>query len=96
MRVGKVIAVSDQYRTNRNKLVIALFIIIATVSFAFALFYYYVEDQLQRSGEKPSFDPADRQEIRRLKSKSAEMRRVLAVEIGVTENLRLTIKELKD
>ncbi|MCH2351171.1 MAG: hypothetical protein MK322_06870 [Pseudomonadales bacterium] len=96
MRVGKVIAVSDQYRTNRNKLVIALFIIIATVSFAFALFYYYVEDQLQRSGEKPSFDPADKQEIRRLKSKSAEMRRVLAVEIGVTENLRLTIKELKD
>ena len=93
MRVGKVIAVSDQYRSNRNKLVIVLFIIIATVSFAFALYYYYVEDQLQRSGEKLLFDPADKQEIRRLISKSAEMRRVLAVEIGVTENLRLAIKE---
>ena len=96
MRVGKVIAVSDQYRTNRNKLVIVQFIVIVAVSLTFTLFYYYVEDQLQRAGEKLSFDLGDKEEIDRLTSKRAEMRRVLAVEIGVTENLRQTIKELKD
>ena len=96
MRVEKVIAVSDQYRTNTKALVIVLLIVLVAVSFCLWVFYYQVEDQLQRPVGEPDFDPKDKQEIRRLWSENTEMRLAQEVKYRVENNLRLTIKQLQD